>query len=323
MRNKLLFALALIGILAGFVSAYLYGIKTKAQPPAFTPASNPYEKGIYANGIIESQQASGENVNIYPEVPGAVSKIVVAEGQRVKAGAPLLMLDDVVQRATTEQLKAQAASAKEQIALAKASLKTAQDTSDKQKKSYDLDPKSVSRDALDTAQNATEVAKANLAVAKKQYEAQVKAYQAANVLLSKYVVRAASDGVVLSVNAAVGGYASAQGSYDSYTGNNIPPIVMGSAQDYLGVRCYIDEILIQRLPAPSKMRARMFIRGTEVNIPLEYVREQPDVSPKIELSNQRAERVDVRVLPLIFKFAKPRDMTLYPGQLVDVYIGDE
>ena len=39
-------------------------------PPAFNPAANPYAKGIYANGIIESDQAHGENINIYPEVAG-------------------------------------------------------------------------------------------------------------------------------------------------------------------------------------------------------------------------------------------------------------
>jgi HlyD family secretion protein len=323
MRNKLLFALAIIGIVAGFVSAYIYGIKTTAQPPAFAPASNPYEKGIYANGIIESQQSSGENINIYPEVPGAVSKIAVAEGQRVKAGAPLLMLEDSVQRATAAQMKAQAESAKEQIALAQANLKSAQDTYDKQKKSWELDPKSVSKDILDSAQNAVEVGRENMAVAQKQYAAADQAWRAANVLLSKYVVKAPSDSAVLSINVASGGYASAQGSYDSYTGAFLPPLVLGNAEDYLAVRCYIDEILIQRLPKPSKMHARMFIRGTNVSIPLEYVREQPNVAPKIELSNQRTERVDVRVLPLIFRFARPKDMTLYPGQLVDVYIGDE
>jgi hypothetical protein len=26
---------------------------------------------------------------------------------------------------------------------------------------------------------------------------------------------------------------------------------------------------------------------------------------------------------MIFKFAKPRDLAIYPGQLVDVYIGEE
>jgi len=323
MRNKLLFALAIIGILAGFVSAYIYGIKIKAQPPAFTPASNPYEKGIYANGIIESYQTSGENINIYPEVPGVVAKILISEGQQAKAGMPLLMLDDSVQRATTEQQKAQAESAKEQIELAKASLKSLQDTLDKQKKSYDLDPKSVSKDTLDTAQNAFEVGKENLAVAQKQHEALLKAYQASNVLLSKYVIKAPSDATALSINTAVGSYLSSQGTYDSYTGSLTPAIVMGNSQDYIGVRCYVDEILIHRLPKSAQMHARMFIRGTDINIPLEYVREQPYVTPKIELSNQRTERVDVRVLPIIFKFSKQKDVSLYPGQLVDVYIGDE
>jgi len=52
------------------------------------------------------------------------------------------------------------------------------------------------------------------------------------------------------------------------------------------------------------------------------VRVQPFVSPKIELSDQRQERVDVRVLPIIFSFAKPKDLSLYPGELVDVYIGN-
>jgi HlyD family secretion protein len=323
MRNKLLFALAILGILAGLASAYLYGIKQKPLPPAFSPASNPYEKGIYANGIIESYQTSGENINIYPEVPGAVTRILIAEGQLVKAGIPLLMLDDSVQRATAEQQKAQSESARELIGLAKANLKSLQDTLDKQKKSYDLDPKSVSKDTLDTAKNTVEVGKANLDVAQKQYEAALKAYQASNVLLSKYVIKAPSDGSALSINTAVGSYISSQGSYDSYTGGSVPPIVMGKLQNYIGVRCYIDEILISKLPQPSKMHARMFIRGTDINIPLEYVREQPYVTPKIELSNQRTERVDVRVLPIIFRFPKQKDITLYPGQLVDVYIGDE
>ncbi|MGA8862773.1 MAG: biotin/lipoyl-binding protein [Gallionella sp.] len=323
MRTRLLIALAIIGILAGFVSAYVFGIKQKPLPPAFTPASNPYQKGIYANGIIESYQSSGQNINIYPEVPGVVTKILIAEGQHVNAGTPMLMLDDTVQRATVAQLKAQAESSREQIELAKASLKSLQDTLDKQTKSYELDPKSVSKDVLDTAQNAVEVGKANLAVSEKQYEAALKAYQTANVLLSKYVINAPSDGSVLSVNTAAGSYISSQGSYNSYTGGADPPIVMGKLQNYIEVRCYIDEILINRLPKTTQMHARMFVRGTDISIPLEYVREQPYVTPKIELSNQRTERVDVRVLPIIFRFEKQKDITLYPGQLVDVYIGDE
>jgi HlyD family secretion protein len=45
------------------------------------------------------------------------------------------------------------------------------------------------------------------------------------------------------------------------------------------------------------------------------------VSPKIELADEKAERVDVRVLPVIFRVKRTADMNLYPGELVDVFIG--
>src|SRR5574337_1490392 len=103
MRNKIIFALSILGVLTGLVSAYLYGTHKKPLPPAFNPAPNPYAKGIYAEGIIESYQTSGENINIYPEVPGTVTSILVSEGESVKKGTPLLMIDDSVQRATVDQ----------------------------------------------------------------------------------------------------------------------------------------------------------------------------------------------------------------------------
>jgi len=51
-------------------------------------------------------------------------------------------------------------------------------------------------------------------------------------------------------------------------------------------------------------RAQMSLRGTDIKVPLEFVRVQPYVSPKIELSNERQEQVDLRVLPVIFRFEK-------------------
>ncbi len=361
MRNKVLFSLSIIGIIAGLVSAYIYGMQKKPQPPVFNPAPNPYAKGIYANGIIESYQTSGENINIYPEVSGTITKILVAEGETVHKGTPLLIMDDSVQKAIVQQQQSQAEAAlalleelkaqprkeslevaKAQVEFTSASLKTAQDQLDKQRKSYELDPRSVSKDALDNAVNAVKVAKANLEVVQKQYEltkagawvydiknqenqynALSKAFTASNALLAKYTIKAPVDGVILSIKAAVGSYISPQGAYGTYTQGFNPVIVMGSSQTYIGVRCYIDEILINRLPQASQMHAQMFIRGTNISIPLQYVRVQPYVSPKIELSSQRTERVDVRVLPVIFRFERPKNIYVYPGQLVDVYIGEK
>ena len=361
MRNKVIFILAIIGLVVGLASAYIFSIEKKPQPPAFNPASNPYGKGIYANGIIESYQLNGANINIYPEVPGTITRILVAEGESVRQGMPLIMIDDSVQRATAAQQKSQAEAAralleelraqprketlevaKAQVDFASAGLKNAQDQLNKQRQSYGLDPKSVSKNDLDNAENAVKVAQTNLEVVRRQfdltragawiydirnqedqYDALTKAYLAASALLDKYVIKAPADGVVLSINAAAGSYISTQGAYDTYTQGLDPVLVMGSAQEHLGVRCYIDEILVHRLPQPAQITAKMFIRGTDVNIPLEYVRVQPYVSPKIELSNQKTERVDVRVLPVLFRFAKPKNVALYPGQLVDVYIGEK
>jgi HlyD family secretion protein len=360
-RIKLLILLCAVGILAGLLSAYIYSSPKIPLPPAFNPALNPYEKGIYANGIIESYQTNGENINIYPEVSGPITQIIASEGDTVHQGDPLLTIDDSVQRATAEQQKSQAEAAlalleelkaeprretlqvsESQVVLARANVKSAQDQLNKQMNSYELEPKSVSKDTLDNAINAVEVAKANLGVVQKQFEltkagawtydiknqekqynALSKAFMASSALLSKYTIRAPVDGVILSIKAAVGSYISPQGTYGTYTGDLNPIVVMGGTQTYLEVRCYIDEILIHRLPQGAAMTAKMSIRGTNINIPLEYVRAQPYVSPKIELSNQRTERVDVRVLPLIFRFKKPHDVNLYPGQLVDVYIAEK
>jgi len=307
-RNKVIFIAAIIGLMIGLGSAYIFGIQQKPLPPAFNPASNPYARGIYANGLVESYQGTGENINIYPEVSGVIVQIPVSEGKIIKKGTPLIRIEDSIQRATVEQQKSQ-------IELAIANLKNVQDQLDKLSKSYELDPRSVAKNDLDNAVNAVKVAKANIDVAQKQYEL-------AQALLYKYTVKAPADGSILAINAAVGSYISAQGTYDSYTQGFDPILVIGSSQAYISVRCYIDEILISRLPQASQMHAQMFIRGTNISIPLEYVRVQPYVSPKIELSDQKLERVDVRVLPVIFKFKKPKDIDVYPGQLVDVYIGE-
>ena len=39
--NKIIFAVAALGILAGLVAAYIFGMERKAQPPVFKPVSNP------------------------------------------------------------------------------------------------------------------------------------------------------------------------------------------------------------------------------------------------------------------------------------------
>ncbi|SAL64103.1 HlyD family secretion protein [Caballeronia humi] len=361
MKTKIVFAMAFVGFLAGILAAYVYGIQQPPQPPVFNPASNPYTRGVYANGIVESDQPAGENVSIYPDVTGAVTRIFVHEGEQVRSGTVLLTIENSVQRANAAQLAAQADAAatlldelksqprpetldiaNAQVGAAAASLKMSQDQFDKQQRAFEIDSKAVSRDTIDNAANALKVARANLEVVTRQYrltragawvydirnqEKQVhalrKASAAAEALLAKYTIRAAADGVVLSINASLGSYVSPQGVYEPYAQAQAPMLVMGTAPEQLAVRCYVDEILIGRLPDPHALKARMFVRGTSLEAPLEFMRIQPYVSPKIQLSDQRTERVDVRVLPVIFRVVLPKGARLYPGQMVDVYIAAE
>ena len=101
MRNKIIFIISAIGLILAHCQRLHLQSATAALPPAFNPAANPYAKGIYAEGIIESVQAQGENINIYPEVSGPITGVLVAEGAKVKKGDPMLTIDDSVQKATT------------------------------------------------------------------------------------------------------------------------------------------------------------------------------------------------------------------------------
>ena len=205
--------------------------------------------------MVESSQANGVNVNIYPEVPGVITQVLVTDGDSVEAGAPLVRLEDSVQRGIMEQQKSQVEAARAalselvaqprpetlevaraQVEMGTASLKNAEDQMNKQKESFALSPESVSKNVLDNAINAFKVAKASSDVVNRQYqltkagawiydvrtqqkqvEALEQAYASSAALLGKYTMRAPVDGVVLSVQAAVGSYVSSLGAYNPYT----------------------------------------------------------------------------------------------------------
>ena len=366
--NNAPFARNLVLIAAGCLAFAIFAAITLNHAihplkPAFQPAASPYAHAIYATGLIESDQDSGANMSLYPEVSGQVVRVVAHEGQVVEAGAPLVEINDEVQRQTNAQQKAQADAAAQllaelkaeprketlevaiaQLDQARANARTARDGADKVRKAFTLDPRSVSKDQLDNAEDTARAADEAAKVAERQLtltragawtydiknqEAQLAALQAAylsgKALLDKYVIRAPRRAHVMAINAPLGGYVSSQGVYDPYTQATLPVAVLssegaGSGDGTLAVRAYVDEILLSRIPSAAGMKAEMVVRGADLHVPLTFVRIQPLVSPKIELSDARQERVDLRVLPVIFRFKPDPKARLYPGQLVDVYI---
>lgn len=306
MKIRPLMIIASLGILVGLISVVVYNERSKPQAP-IAVSYNPYITGIYATGIVESFQPTGSNIAIYPEVSNRVTKIFVRDGQKLKKNDPILAIDDSVQRELVEKDFAQ-------NKLDKINILNLQEQLDKLKKSYSLDKQSVSKNALDNAINAVKIAKATEDVNLQQT-------QSDQEILNNYIIRAPIDGIVLRIIPAVGDYVSPQGSYDTYTQRMLPSVQMGAGTGYMQVRAYVDEILVPRLPAPSQLIATMFIRGLDnKSIPLEFESIQPYTIPNIQLSDQRNEKVDVRVLPIIFKFKKPTDINIFPGQLVDVFI---
>ena len=306
MKPKLLFGLALLGIVAGVVSAYVYSRKLPTQPP-LAVSRDPYPTGIYAEGIVQSEQPSGDDINIYPQVAGPAVRVYARPGTRVALGAPLLAIDDAVQRRVVAEDSAK-------VAAASATLIYQRDQLAILVRQAALDRRAVSRLAMLTAQDNLGIARENLKVA-------VMARAADAALLREYVLRAPVAGIVLRNVATVGSYVSAQGIYDTYTQGSDPVVVMQPRSSGLQVKAFLDEILVPRLPRAGEIVAQMFVRGgSEAGIPLQFVRIDPYVTPKIELSNQRREQVDTRVLPIIFRFTPQPGASLYPGELVDVYI---
>lgn len=306
MKIKPLVIIACIGILVGILSVIVYSERNPPQPPV-SISYNPYDNGVYATGIVESIQPTGSNVNIFSEVSNRVTEIFITNGQKVKKNDRLLAIDDSVQREIVAKDAAQ-------IQLDRANLLNVQEQLDKIQKSYLLNKKSVSKNALDNAINAVKIAKATLTVDTQQYKSD-------RNLLDKFIIKAPIDGIILRVVPATGDYVSPQGSYDTYTQGMLPSVQMAVETVDLQVRAFVNEILVPNLPNSARLEATMFIRGlNNRSIPLEYLSLQPYTIPNIELSDQRNERVDVRVLPIIFKFKKPADINIFPGQLVDIYL---
>ena len=93
-------------------------------------------------------------------------------------------------------------------------------------------------------------------------------------------------------------------------------MVLGDVEK-LQVRAEVDE---QSAPlVEARQAAFAFLKGTTNSFPLRFVRIEPYVVPKRSLTGDSLERVDTRVLQVIFEFDRPKH-SLYVGQQVDVFM---
>jgi RND family efflux transporter MFP subunit len=305
LKNKILPLFALIGLSLAVTVALATHKEPPKPEPASKPAQAPFQSYIGGGGIVES---STNNISIGTSIAGIVQSIPVRIGDRVKAGATLFQIDDRELRA--ELLAKQASLGKAQASLeeAKASLRN-------YAAQYALvknvaDRRAVSLDDVEQRRNAELLYKAKVESAKADVESAKADCNTARTNLERLTVRAPVDGEVLQVNIRPGEYAA--------TGVLDTPLMRFGAVDRLRVRVDIDENDAWRF-APGA-RAEAYIRGNrDLHAAVTFTCVEPYVVSKTQLTGSTTERVDTRVLQVLYSFDRDA-LPVYVGQQMDVFI---
>ncbi|HMO01380.1 MAG TPA: efflux RND transporter periplasmic adaptor subunit [Oligoflexia bacterium] len=283
--------LALVGIIFVARAVILTNVPQAPPPPSIKPAESPYKEFIAGAGIVE---ARSENIAVAPYFSGIISEVAVKVGDNVKKDDLLFALDNRAQIAIVEEQKASVGAAEANLANARARWQFISNVQDK---------RALSQEEFIQRKSDLLAAEAGLQKA----QAALK-HAETNLQLSQ--VRAPISGVVLQSRARVGEFATAQ------AGQN-PLMIIGDTSVY-HLRVEVDENDAWKIIGGAKAIA--FVRGNpEISVPLEFVRIEKLVIPKRNLTGDTGERVDVRVLQVIFSF-DPHALPIYIGQLMDVFI---
>jgi HlyD family secretion protein len=340
------FVLPLIALsLLGFAGWYVWRNRVIVQtpPPPIEPARSPFAATLAAAGVVEAQT---ENIAVGSATPGVVTEVLVKVGDEVQPGTPLFRLDDrqlqgelAVKRAAAAQAKSElvrleAEPRKEKIPVLVAQVNEAQAAvareTDALRRNEETFARKVTteqeliarREALAAAQANFERSQADLALLKagsweydrdvtraavSKSEAEVAKIETE---LDRLIVRSLVAGRVLQVNVRPGEFVGAPPGQ--------PLVILGNIE-LLHVRVDIDEFDIPRFNRESKASA--VPRGSlQERYPLEFVRVEPFVVPKKSLTGDNTERVDTRVLQVIYECDPADRPPLFVGQQMEVFI---
>lgn len=297
--------LAVIGIIGAVVVSARTEKKAAPAQPVALPAQAPYREYIGGAGVVE---ASSENISVGTPIAGIVQKVYVTVGDKVKVGTPLFELDDREYQALISVRKGKLAQAIATVSEAEATLADAQSRFSLVAKV--MDPRAVSMEELDQRRNALALAEAKVKSAHAAVEAAQADVRAAETDLARTVVRAPITGEILQMNIHTGELAS-------FADNSKPLIRIGNL-DRFHVRVDIDENDAWRFKPGTKAVA--IIRGNrDMRVDLDFVRTEPNIVPKTSLTGSSTEKVDTRVLQVLYAFSKNR-IPAYVGQQLDVFI---
>jgi len=313
------------------------------EPPPSPPPTAKFQNAVGAVGLVE---ANTENINVSCAVSGMVTQIYVRAGDHVQQGEKLFSLDDrdlqadlalkltmhenaraylakLIAQPRVEELpplEAKVAEAQALMADAEMQLGIVESITDR---------RAISKEELLHRRNNYEAAKARVAQAEKDLDlakagawrpdleiarTQVAQAEAAvhqdQVNIERLTTRALVEGNILQDKVRLGQYAQC-GPLDE------PLMILGGVTPF-HVRVDVDEHEAWRVREGAAADGSPRGNGS-LRIPLQFVRFEPYVIPKKSLTGDSTERVDTRVLQVIYR-VNDQGARLYVGQQMDVYI---
>lgn len=302
--QRISFWLALCGVGAVLLLVKGQGTQPPNPGPVSPPPRSPYARTVASTGLIE---ASRENVKVAAPREGLVTRVFVKVGDGVKSGDPLFRMDDREAKARIRLLEAQVASLRAQSGVDEAQIA---DLSDQVKRFAQLGRDRVAtEDEVKRREFLLATARARAAATAAAIAAAEEAVRQAGTDLEILTVRSPRDGRLLQVNLREGEFAVVKSA---------EPLMLLGDVDRFQVRAEVDEqdaVLIRaEQPAVASLKGH-----SDLRVPLQFVRIEPYVVPKRSLTGDSLERVDTRVLQVVYSFARP-EFPVYVGQQVDVFI---
>lgn len=334
---------ALFCLLLIFVSLWQEIDTPTTKDPMVPPAIGPYHSQIAGTGIVEP---SSENISIGTPVNRIVARIFVQVGDKVEKGQPLFALDHSdllanlnVQKANYQSIKAklkkdQSLPRPEDLIISQMAMNSAKDALELAKQQNEMvlqlsDPRAISQEernrrlfAYKEAEAKWQQSQANyektklgtwkpdLEIAESEVSQAKAAIDLANAEIERTTIRSPIAGTILQIKIH-------EGEMPSMDGSQRPLMIIGNL-DPLYLRVSINQLEIPFFKPDSPATA--FLQGNnKISFPLEFVRVEPFLVSKQNLTNDIHEKIDTRVLQIVYRI-KNEGHPIYVGQQMDVFI---
>lgn len=307
------------------------------------PSKIPFEAYISGIGIVE---AGSGNIFIGTAANRMVSNVPVIVGMEVKKGAVLLELDNNDLKADLQARKADYEQArlkieklksmprKEDLLSAEAAFKVVQAELFQTQKQYEMlmglkDSRALSKEQQDNIYFTYQQSQAKEQQAEAELNkikagawpldleiAQVEALQAKEAIerakaeIERTIIRSPIDGTVLQIKIH-------EGEFPPIDSSKNPMMIIGNISE-LYLRVSINQHNIPEFN-PKAAAVAFLQRNNQNPLPLEFVRVEPYIITKQNISNDIIDIVDTRSLQILYRIQKG-DQPLFVGQQMNAFI---